>query len=57
MLAVTGGLELYGIQPENIWTRLTKTAKVGESTINVDSVTGWKPGDKIVIAPSYSGRK
>lgn len=23
MLAVTGGLELYGVEPELIWTRLT----------------------------------
>ena len=57
MLAVTGGLQLYGVQPETVWTRLTETAEVGATTIKVDSVAGWKVDDKLVIAPSYSGRK
>lgn len=57
MLAVTGGLQLYGIEPETIWTRLTETALAGATTIKVESLTGWNVGDKLVIAPSYSGRK
>lgn len=57
MLAVTGGLEFYGVQPQTPWTRLTQTAVVGATQINVVSAVGWKVDDKIVIAPSYSGRK
>lgn len=57
MLAVTGGLEFYGVKPQTVWTRLTQTALVGQTQINVQSAAGWKVGDQIVIAPSYSGRK
>lgn len=57
MLAVTGGLEFYGIQPQTAWTKLTQTALINATQINVISAAGWKVGDKIVIAPSYSGQK
>lgn len=57
MLAVTGGLEFYGVQPQTAWTRLTATATIGATQISVASAAGWKVDDKIVIAPSYSGRK
>ncbi len=57
MLAVTGGLEFYGNAPKNIWTRLTDIATINATEITVANSIGWKVGDKIVIAPSYAGRK
>jgi hypothetical protein len=54
MLAVSGGLELYGNHPATIWTRLTSMAQVGATQITVESADGWNIGDKIAIAPSYS---
>lgn len=57
MLAVTGGLEFYGVEPQTTWTRLTQTALAGATKINVASAAGWSVGDSIVIAPSYAGRK
>ena len=38
MLAVTGGLELYGIQPETVWTKLVAKAPIGSTSITVESV-------------------
>ena len=58
MLVNTGGLKFFGNPPANVWTKLAKTAIVGSTSITVlDDITGWKAGDKIVIAPSYDGQK
>lgn len=57
MLATTGGLEFYGNPPSTIWTRLTETAEVGATQIQVAEANDWVVGDKLVIAPSYAGRK
>ena len=54
ILAVTGGLELFGLEPTTSWAKLTKTAHVGDTQILVSSRGGWKAGDCLVIAPSYS---
>jgi hypothetical protein len=51
-LAVTGGLELYGSPPESTWTRLTKYASAGDTTITVASAAGWKAKDVIALGPS-----
>lgn len=57
MLAVTGGLEFYGNQQQTSWTKLIEIAVIGSTSIKVESANGWKVGDKIIIAPSYAGRK
>ena len=57
MMVITGGLELYGVEPETTWTRLVRTALVGTQIIYVENATGWSVGDKLVVAPSYAGRK
>jgi hypothetical protein len=31
MLAVTGGLEFYGIEPQTAWTKLTQTASINST--------------------------
>jgi hypothetical protein len=53
MFVVTGRLELYGVAPANIWTKLTAFADKGATSITVDNATGWKVGDEISIAPSF----
>ena len=57
MLAVTGGLRLYGQIPATVWTRLTAIASIGDTSISVEEANDWAVGDKIVIAPSYAERK
>ncbi len=45
-----GTLEVYGDPEGSSWTRLSATAAAGESSITVDDATGWRVGDRIVIA-------
>jgi hypothetical protein len=47
---VTGKLEFYGSAPTTKFTRLTAQALVGDNTIDVQEVAGWKVGDEISIA-------
>lgn len=55
MLAVTGTLQLYGKQINNVWTKLTSIAPVGATTIQVANSADWSVGDQIVVGPTYSG--
>ncbi len=58
MLVNTGGLQFFGNPPKNVWTRLSATALIGDSSITVaDDITGWKVNDYVIIAPSYDGKK
>jgi hypothetical protein len=57
MLAVTGSLQLYGKPINNVWTKLTKIAVVGATTIDVANSAEWNVGDKIVVGPTYAGSK
>ncbi|CAD8206675.1 unnamed protein product [Paramecium pentaurelia] len=52
VLAVTGGLELYGKVPSSKVARLTATASAGSSSITVTDTTDWQVGDWIVISPT-----
>ncbi len=45
LFVVTGRLELYGVAPETVWTRLTAFADKGATSISVSSTTGWKVDD------------
>ncbi|EAY31898.1 G8 domain-containing protein [Microscilla marina] len=48
--AMSGGtVELHG-QPKKSWTQLRTTAYAGRNYIEVEATTGWKVGDRIVIA-------
>ncbi|KAM3144665.1 hypothetical protein pb186bvf_003272 [Paramecium bursaria] len=51
---VAGKLELFGNAPNVTHTRLIEFANKGDKKIVVDSATGWKVGDFIVIGPSGS---
>jgi hypothetical protein len=44
-----GTLNLHGDRT-NSWTKLTKTAEAGSSSIEVMNAAGWRVGDKIVLA-------
>ncbi len=57
MLAVTGTLQLYGKPINNVWTKLTIIASVGDTTIEVANSADWSVGDKIVVGPTYAGTK
>ncbi len=45
---------MYGQEPATSWTRLTRTALAGDNQITVSESYGWKIGNQIVIASSYS---
>ena len=53
-IVVTGKLHLYGPAPSTVWTRLKEFAYVGDTSIEVASVSGWAVGDEIVIGPTFS---
>ena len=45
MLAVTGGLEFYGVIPDTVWTRMVEIAVAGANQIKVSAASGWSVGD------------
>jgi cell migration-inducing and hyaluronan-binding protein len=52
VLGVMGGtLDLHGSKRKS-WTRLTKTAQPGATSIIVENASGWRAGDRIVVASS-----
>lgn len=53
-LVNTGSLSLYGVVPGSVITKLTSSASVGATIINVADANGWNIGDQIVLSPSYS---
>ena len=44
-----GTLNLHGNQ-KNTWTKLTRTAAAGSTSIQVSNASGWRVGDEIVLA-------
>ena len=53
-MVVSGTLNIHGVAPPTVHTYLKSTAMSGDSTITVNSASGWAVGDTIVIAPSFS---
>lgn len=49
ILLMGGKLQLHGDR-DNSWTKLTKTAKAGDTRIQVMDARGWRKGDEIVLA-------
>ena len=57
VLGVTGRIELHGSGRKG-WTRLSQTAAVGATSIELASSMSWKAGDRLVLASSdYSPDK
>lgn len=52
LIAVTGQLALYGIEPSLVWTRLGQFANAGDSHIVLSEAADWKAGDSIAIGPT-----
>ena len=46
-----GTLDLFG-EPRTSWLHLDRTAGVGASAITLERSSGWRRGDRVVIAPS-----
>jgi len=57
IFVVTGILSLYGISPSTVSTNLVASAFPGDTSLIVDSTSGWALGDEIVIAPSFSSSR
>ena len=57
VLVVTGILELIGIVPTNVQTRLLASIKTGDVSIDVENKNGWKVGDELMISPTESNTK
>ena len=53
-MVVTGTLNLFGIVPATVTTKLSSGAQPGDTTISVLTTNGWAVGQKIGIAPSFS---
>lgn len=51
VLGVTGRIELHGSGRKG-WTRLSQTAAVGATTIELAGTMSWKAGDRLVLASS-----
>jgi len=52
-IVVTGSLNVFAKHPETTQTTLTKSAFVGNTSIEVSAVNEWNVGDEIGISPSY----
>ena len=52
ILVMGGKLELYGKSPVKAWTKLSDHAVAGSSSLKLLEDTGWKAGDRIVVAPT-----
>jgi hypothetical protein len=57
LFVVTGTLSLIGASPSTLYSRLTSTVQVGATQLTVESASGWKVGDEIVIAPTFSNSR
>lgn len=53
-LTVQGGrLEIYGVSPSPVWTKLNDHANAGTTSLTLkDSTTNWRAGDTIAVAPT-----
>jgi cell migration-inducing and hyaluronan-binding protein len=49
IMLMRGKLSLHGDR-EHTWSKLSKTAKAGSTTIEVLNAAGWRVGDEIVLA-------
>jgi hypothetical protein len=52
VIAVTGQLAFYGVEPTVVWTRLGEYANAGDSFIVLSEPTSWRVDDEIVVGPT-----
>ncbi len=52
-LMVRGGrLELYGLAPQPVWTKINENAAAGATVLTLKEGTNWKAGDLVSVAPT-----
>ena len=52
-LVVNGGrLELFGVAPMPVWTKLNESAEAGATALTLKDQANWKSGDSIVVGPT-----
>ena len=52
-----GTLDLHGQHVPITWTRLDATADVGATELHLTQAVTWKPGDRIVLAPTGKSQR
>ena len=57
VIAVTGNLNLIGVIPKTVQTRLIKTINPGATSIEVGENEDWKVGDELMISPTEKNAK
>jgi hypothetical protein len=51
-----GRMDFHGAPMNRTWVKLGATANKGESTVTLaEAVTGWKPGDKVIVTTTDEG--
>ena len=52
-----GKLDLHGLPVPITWTHLNSTAEVGATLLHLVKQVTWKPGDKIILAPTGKSQR
>ncbi|MEM7113720.1 MAG: G8 domain-containing protein [Chloroflexota bacterium] len=52
IMVMGGVLELHGVAPSTVWSRLDAHMAAGAGQLTVTDATGWQVGDRIAIAPT-----
>ncbi|VAW32093.1 Copper binding protein, plastocyanin/azurin family [hydrothermal vent metagenome] len=52
IMVMGGVLELHGVSPATIWSKIDGHIAAGANQLTVLDATGWQAGDQIVIAPT-----
>lgn len=59
-ITVMGGrLDLHGVSPEPVWTRIDAHAAAGDTKLQLEEGSNWNKGDRVILAPTdyfYVGR-
>lgn len=52
IMVMSGALELHGVSPNVIWTKINQHAEAGTTSLELMESVDWKANDEIVIAPT-----
>ena len=52
IMVMGGRLDLHGVAPDQVWTKLGAEAPSGITSLNTTDTTGWQINDEIVVAPT-----
>ena len=52
ILVMGGRLEIYGVTPNKVWTKLSDNAPANSSQLKLLDSVDWKSGDAVAIAPT-----